>query len=178
MEDGQVHYLRPFMGTMTRPKISVHPTRALYSVRMGEQGAENLASEWFPQRMGGGKRARGTEGRWFPHGKRNRLAEGAWNWWHKRGGTYAHMGEYEVGKRYNGGGIDRSNHEGAVKWGRIASKWDRIVKRGEGDDENKWDRIFKRDAEAESEEVSEMVAKGAEEREEDDNSSLYYYEEA
>ena len=117
------------------------------------------------------KRARGTEGLWFPleNGIARQKALGTKGirkmaeravWENMRSGS-------KTWKRNN----YRSSHDGhTIKWGRI-------VKRKQGDEANKWDRIFKRDAEAESEEVSEMVAKGAEEREEDDNSSLYYYEE-
>ena len=135
MDDGQVHYLHPFMGTMTRPQISVHPERARYSVRTGKQGAENCA-EWstrnWPipttssQRIGGGNRTRGREGRWLPHGTRDRGTERAWDWRDKKG----------------------NSHDGRnVKWGRI-------VKKEQGDNANKWDRIFKRGAEAVSEEVA------------------------
>ena len=127
MEDRQVHYLRPFMGTgkMTRPQRSV--------------------------RMGGEKRARGTEGLWHPSGKQAH-------------GTEGRMGENKVWKRNNGENMDRSSQDGrAIKW-------------EQGDDANKWDRIFKRNAAADSQEVLEMVAKKAEEGEEDNNYSLYYSE--
>ena len=44
----------------------------------------------------------------------------------------------------------------------------------QGEDAKKWNRIFKRGAQADSKEVSEMVAELAEKREEDESSSVYY----
>ena len=150
MEDGHVHYLRPFMGTgkMTRA---------------GENVQQN-------QRIWAEKRARGTEGAWFPLGKRNGGKEGAWNPRDKKGGrVMGDMGEHDLWGRTWKRNNDRSSQDGrAIKWGRI-------VKREQGGDASKWDRIFKRGAEADTEEVSEMVAKLAEKTEEDDNSSVFYY---
>ena len=184
MEEEQV--LRPFTDKITRAQRGgVNPTRAHNSIRKGtEKRAESFTRNW-PQPTASQreeKRARGTEGWWFPvhvgiTGQKGNGIQGirkgvrgivnipptprhSWTAQHPVGeddilvrGSY--MGEHEIWGSTWGKTKNRSSKNGRfIKWGRI-------VKREKAGDGNKWDRIFKRDPEAESEEVLKMVAKRA-----------------